>query len=824
MDYVDAAAERNVRTYEENTLITYDCTNGKFSYPHHGCGRTAADEEGRPLWRILREEGFCPEEVAEQFRCRISEMAQADTSQVYFTECELGRDGGARKWYRVGFVRPVPGNCISITFTDIETEISERQHFTRMKECDELTGLLNRGTFCSRVDAALSSDVKGAASGEYAVLYLDINRFKAINDIFGMAAGDCLLIHIADVIVKSVKTGDTVGRLGADQFVVFTRTSGKDLDILAQKILDMIQEYDLPFEITCNVGIYVVEGQRLETQLMIDRAVLAQSSIKDNYNIRYTYYTETLRRNMISEQEIEGIMATALAAGQFVVYYQPQYDHSTGMLVGSEALVRWNHPERGLISPGVFIPIFEKNAFIIRLDMYVFEQVCRFLRECMDKGLPLVPVSSNFSRHDVFLQDFVEKIEEIRSRYDVPARYLRVEITESVIVGNSQHVNDMVRKLHQYGYIVEMDDFGSGYSSLNVLKDIDLDIIKLDMLFLSEQPDNHRGGTILSSIVRMAKWLGMPVIAEGVETVSQADFLRSIGCNYIQGYLYSRPLPEMKYEEMLSNGNAGMRAPQMHLIDTMEVRKFWDPDSQETFIFNNYAGGAAIFDYHNGEVEILRVNEKYLQEICMDLTEKELIQSDPMAVLDEVSRNTYVNMLERAIETEQEQECETWRSLSSGCSGDRICIRSNVRMLGKSGDSCLFYAMIHNITKEKERCAEILDNEKRFRMASEQINFYCWEYTVTTREMCPCFRCMRDFGLPALMANYPDSAIEMGIIPPESADMYRDWHRQIDAGVRELETVIRLKEGRMPFCVRYTTEFDENGHPVKAYGSAVPMA
>ena len=521
------------------------------------------------------------------------------------------------------------------------------------------------------------------------------------------------------------------------------------------------------------------------------------------------------------ETEIAAEAGKALDDGCFEAYYQPQYNHATGVLVGAEALVRWNHPERGVISPKEFIPAMENCGLIEALDFQVFEQVCEFQRSCMRKGMQLVAVSVNFSRHDIFLQDFAERLEAIRIRYGVPVRYLRVEITESAMAGSSREANDVVRKLHSYGYIVEMDDFGSGYSSLNMLKDIEVDVLKLDMMFLSGHGDGNRGGTILSSIVRMAKWLELPVIAEGVETAKQADFLRSIGCDYIQGYLYARPMRRAQFEALLEGSPVGETAPLLNLIETLNPGHFWNPESLETLIFSNYVGGAAIFSYHDGAIEILRVNKKYLLEIGMNLSEKELIQQDFMAGLDEANRSIYLDMLERAIRTGEEQECETWRRVTSSCCGDeKICIRCDVRMIGKSDAGCLFYAMIRNITAEKNRYAEILDSERRFKAASEQVNIYYWEYTVATREMRPCFRCMRDLGLPALLTNYPDSAIEMGVFPPEVADQYRDWHRQIAEGVKELEAVMPLTVGRVPFRVRYTTEFDENGRPVKAYGSA----
>ncbi len=785
---------------EKNVLIIYNHKSGTFAFPDTVSMQFV--------------------DAAEQMREEISDMANCHVPQAIVEERFIKTAMQEYKLYRVGLVCPVPGEIVSITFTELE-EGSSSCHKDHVTDYDKLTGLPKRNKFSETVEAILQRDGADVSAGKYALVYLDVIRFKAINDIYGMEAGDRLLKYIAEAIGSTLKKGDAVSRVDADKFVVFVKNTGRELELQVEQILEMISQYELPFEISCNVGIYVTNEERLSVDAMIDRAVLAQSTIKGSYTSKYKYYTEELRNEMLSEQEISGMMTTAITDKQFVIYYQPQYNHSTGMLVGAEALVRWNHPERGLISPGIFIPIFEKNGFITKLDLYVFEGVCRFVRRCMEQNAKIVPISSNFSRYDIFQPDFVGQLEAIRKKYNVPAKYLRVEITESAIVGGSQHVNEIVRQLHECGYIVEMDDFGSGYSSLNVLKDIELDIIKLDMLFLSEESDSKRGGTILSAVVRMAKWLGLPVIAEGVETVEQADFLRSIGCNYIQGYLYSKPLQEEKYLELVSGNAIGATVPQMNLIETLNANDFWNPKSQETLIFSNYVGGAAIFDYQADKMEILRVNKKYLQELGMNLSEKELIETDPLRFFDEKNKRIYFEMLEKAIRTGEEQECETWRDISSSCCGDeRICIRSTVRMIGKSDGSYLFYAMIRNVTAEKHHYKEILDNERRFKVASEQVNIYYWEYTVATHEMRPCFRCMRDLGLPALLTNYPDSAIEMGVFPPEVADMYRDWHRQIAEGVKELEAVMPLTVGRVPFRVKYTTEFDENGHPVKAYGSA----
>ena len=810
-------SRRTARAYDNNLLIAYNCAEKTFQYPAKAEQFLAAKFDNRPLWEILKKDGTAAEYSVEKLEAIFQDAVEAEEPKALFNEIYLKGADGIRRWYCVGFIVSIPGKLINITITDIEEELAEIEKSGR----DVLTGLLQHNTFCDAVEGIVHRDEKGILAGEYAMVCFDVLRFKAVNDIFGNVEGDRLLKHIAEAIEKTLKPEDFSCRSNADRFVFFTKTSGKELGILVDSLMNRISDYDLPFEIMCNMGIYVTCDSVLPAGMMIDRARLAQSTLKGSYTIKVSYYQESLRAAMLTEQDILAIAGTALEEKQFVLYYQPQYNHADGTIIGAEALVRWKHPDRGLISPGIFIPIFEKNGFISKLDFYVFEQACDFLKRSSEQGLPMIPVSTNFCRHDIFLTDFAEKLEEIRKKYEVPAKYLRVEITESAIMGSNEQVNEMIKRLHKYGYIVEMDDFGSGYSSLNVLKDIEMDVIKLDMLFLSEETNNTRGGTILSAVVRMAKWLRVPVIAEGVETLKQADFLRSIGCNYIQGYLYSRPLPEDQYVELLTGSAVGSVNPQMHLAESLIASDFWDPKSQETLIFSNYVGGAAIFDYHNGRLEILRVNKKYLREMGMNLTEKDIIETDLLATLDEENKKIYIDMLNRAVETMEEQECDTWRTMFSPCCGEeRVCIRSSVQVIGKSEDSYLFYAMIHNVTNEMKHYMEILESERRFKIASEQVNIYYWEYNVATKEMRPCFRCMRDLGLPQVLTNYPESAYELGVFPPEVHDMYRDWHRQIEKGVKELEAVIPLTENRIPFRVRYTTEFDEAGRPIKAYGSA----
>lgn len=809
--------------HSDNNVITYSIKDKTFKYPESLKTILDVDLENKPVWTVFLENRLTTQETAFYLQRTIEDISKYDKSISFFVETLIRCRGNIWKSFRLGFIRAKDSPEILITVTDIDNLTIVKGSDAYANRYDELTGLFNKATFCSVVNTTIENNREKINSGKFALIYFDILKFKAVNDIFGIEGGNQLLKHISDIIMKLTNGLGFGARINSDRFAIFVEKEGQELQDFTNELMKNIADFGLSFKIAVNLGIYVTNDHEISASSMIDRAALAQSTIKGSYLKKSCYYTENLRETMLSEQKITGTMAQALENNEFAVYYQPQYNHSTGLLVGSEALVRWIHPEKGMISPGLFIPIFEKNGFITTLDLYVFEQACKFIRKSIDNGWSLVPVSTNFSRYDIFQPNFVEKLETLRKKHDVPVKYIRVEITESAVVGGSDYTNQIVQELHKCGYIVEMDDFGSGYSSLNVLKDINLDIIKFDMKFLADSEKSEKGGTIISSMVRMAKWLSLPVIAEGVETLKQADFLKSIGCDYIQGYFYSKPLPEDKYIELLKGNPVGTTSPNMHMIETMNTFNFWNPESIETIIFNNYIGGAAIFDYQPSThtAEVLRVNEKFVEALGMNLPEKEIIESNPVDMLDEPNRIIVKNTLLKCIETDTQQECECWVNVKSACCGEeKLCLSCGFRMLGKSKDSYLFYISIRNITKEILKIQELSGYENSFKQITEQANIYYWEYNIITHDMKPCFRCMRDLGLPPVVKNYPEPVIESGLFPQDYADMYRDWMKQLENGAEKLEAVIPLTKDRIPFHVRYTTEFDVNGKPVKAYASA----
>lgn len=279
--------------------------------------------------------------------------------------------------------------------------------------------------------------------------------------------------------------------------------------------------------------------------------------------------------------------------------------------MGAEVLVRWLKNGEYVL-PGKFISVFEENDFIYKLDKYVWERACILLRKWMNEGKNPVPMSVNVSRRDILHDDFIDVITAITSKYDIPVDMLRLEITESAFSESTKEIISKANELAKLGYVVEIDDFGSGYSSLNSLKDVDASVLKLDMKFFEGGGNAQRAGNIVESIVRMARWLGMTVIAEGVEDVKDADYLKSVGCYYIQGYLYSKPLPVDEYEKLFCNENKEYVMSRLQTLKNLNNNEFWDPKSMETLIFNSYVGGACIFEYCNGVTEVLRTSDEYV--------------------------------------------------------------------------------------------------------------------------------------------------------------------------------------------------------------------
>ena len=409
-------------------------------------------------------------------------------------------------------------------------------------EKDSLTGIYNREAFYRKAAELMQEHHQT----RYSIVYLDISCFKVVNDLFRIETGNLILKTAAFYFNVLVGEEGLCARIEADHFALCVPTDKLDMDKTIAGLDSTIQSLGISHNVLFYAGIYPVDNVYLPLDQMCDRAHMALNRIKGRYMTRYAYYDKAMRDQMIEEQMIARNMEYALQEGQFVIHLQPIYETGANSIVGAEALVRWNY-NKGQISPGKFIPIFENNGFIVRLDRFVWEEACKVLRAQIDAGLTPVPISVNLSRLNFYSQDLLDFLRELMKKYDLPAKLLKLEITESAYMDNPHQLIAIVRAFKGHGFSVLMDDFGSGYSSLSMLKDLPVDVLKIDMAFVQEVDKSSRAGAILESIVELGKHLRMEVVVEGVETREQVDFLEKIGCRLIQGYYFSKPLDKESF-------------------------------------------------------------------------------------------------------------------------------------------------------------------------------------------------------------------------------------------------------------------------------------
>ena len=413
---------------------------------------------------------------------------------------------------------------------------------------DSLTGLYNRETFYMEAKLLLGARY----NTKYSIVCMDISCFKIINDLFHADTGNLILRTAADYFKEKLNPRTSLScRADADHFVLCVPSEELEIEQIIKELDMRIQALRISHNILFFAGIYPVDNVNLPIDQMCDRASMALRRIKGSYLTRYAYYDSKMRDQMIEELLITGNLEIALMEHQFTIFLQPIFDPHKNTVVSAEALVRWFHPVHGMVSPGKFIPVCERNGFIVRLDRFVWEEACRLQRKRLDAGKQVVPISVNLSRLNFYSLDLSEFLSMLLSKYELEPWMLKLEITESAYTDNQLQLLDMIQTFKNLGFSVLMDDFGSGYSSLNMLKDMPLDTLKVDMAFIRELEKSKRVAIILKFIVELAEELGMAVVVEGVETQAQADYVASLGDVAIQGYFFSRPLPIPDYEKLL---------------------------------------------------------------------------------------------------------------------------------------------------------------------------------------------------------------------------------------------------------------------------------
>jgi diguanylate cyclase (GGDEF) domain len=410
---------------------------------------------------------------------------------------------------------------------------------------DSLTGLLNRDQFYEDVHDMVNK----YHDTTFYLICSNIKDFKFINEIFGMEKGNQVLIKQAKLMASNPSERTICARLMNDRFALCLPREEFDEKRVADSVKELQREFSgNSFHLHTYMGVYEIRDRDEAVSIMVDKANIAADTIKNNYDCCVAYYDEHLLEISIEQRRLLGEFEPALQKGEFVMYLQPQVNRD-GAAKGAEALVRWAHPSRGILTPYAFIDILENAGLIYKLDLYIWEKAAQKLAEWKEKGYGSYHISVNISTKDFYIIDIYETFTGLINKYGIAASNLHLEITETTLMTDFEKNMNIIHKLQNVGFRVEIDDFGSGYSSLNMLKDISADVLKIDMGFLRKSENEVKGQDILESIITLAGKIGMDVITEGVETKKQLDMLTMMGCHEFQGYYFSKPVPVSEFEE-----------------------------------------------------------------------------------------------------------------------------------------------------------------------------------------------------------------------------------------------------------------------------------
>lgn len=462
-------------------------------------------------------------------------------------------EGENRKYYDVTCQRMEDrrGNYLGAFFgiEDNTLEEKERRESLFRQTHDELTGIMNKESFIDQVNQRLAVD----PDGEYVMILTDISDFKIVNDIYGRETADKILKEIADAYRRLVHKDTTYCRWGGDWFAAFAKKDDISPQLLEREIRQSVEEgnresgFMLPVRI--HAGYYVIRGRGIPVSSMVDRCIMAVAQVHDDYQRVVGVYDDNLRQKRLWEQRISAELPAAIEEKQIFPYLQPQYD-SRQLLTGAEVLVRWQHPREGFLAPNRFIPVFERNGMITQVDIYIWEEACRILAAWRGTGKEKLHLSVNISPKDFYFIDLYETFTKLVEKYQLDPGKLHLEVTETVVMQDAAENIRTIKRLREYGFIVEMDDFGSGYSSLNLLRDLPVDVLKIDMAFLGKTAHPQKAEAILNSIIALARQLNMLSIAEGVEAREQLQMLTQMGCSIFQGYYFAKPMPVEDFEKL----------------------------------------------------------------------------------------------------------------------------------------------------------------------------------------------------------------------------------------------------------------------------------
>ena len=511
---------------------------------------------------------------------------------------------------------------------------------------DEQTGLLLEKSFFAAARERVSR-----LTGRWCLIAIDIEHFKLFLEWHGQVQGQFLLARIGEILSRVEREcGGLAGFIGHDDFCLLAPFDMERIQALYEEIRQAIVSCGDSVGFLPIFGIGMIEDPTEQIMDVYNHAALTAEQIKGDFRNRIQVYNPDMHKKTAEEYRLLSEFQRGMENHEIFFCLQPQCRVSTGSVVGAESLARWRLPDGRMVPPAVFVPVLEKYGMVTNLDKYIWEEVCRWLRRWLDAGHKAVPISVNVSQIDIFTIDVPEFFASLIRKYDLITDYIKIEITESAYVDDTARVRETVRRLRETGFLVLMDDFGSGYSSLNMLRSLNVDIIKLDAQFLHiKDQESRKGISILESIVNMAKTMTIPIIVEGVETQEQINFLSDLGCRYMQGYYFHRPMPVEEFEALISDerhidlgGFVYKSNEQIHTRELLDENVFSDA------MLNNILGPVAIYRWDGASLDIIRYNQQFYTMVGIDVEVLEQRRRDILNFFYPDDREKMKRLMERA--------------------------------------------------------------------------------------------------------------------------------------------------------------------------------
>ena len=592
------------------------------------------------------------------------------------------------------------GNCIHYVNDELEIRCN----------IDMQTGLPNIETFKKNV----ASLCKENPQTQFVICIGDINKFNIINDLYGYEIGNEVLSYIALAVQIIAGKHGTYARFSGGTFAMCIPSTENALNELFKNTSFPCSHLGVDFPVTMRFGLCNVGYNNESIDRIINFASFAMNKANDKSLNTYCFYNEQMRENLLLEATITSQMRKALENEEFTLYFQPQYNHSSGTMVGAEVLCRWIQSDGTVISPGVFIPIFEKNGFIKELDQYIWRKSFETIRHWIDEGEELVPLSVNISRISLETDEIIDVIAGLKEEYKISTHLLHFEITESAYINDQAQLIRRINEIRNLGFAIAMDDFGSGYSSLNTLKNMPIDILKLDMGFLRGNQNMDKGGNIISSLIRMAQDLDLSTVAEGVETISQADYLKSVGCDVVQGFLYAKPMPENQFEDLVETAHKDMVPRKEHFVGSLNINNLYNPESSETVMFTNYTGAAAIVECVHDNVSFIRVNDEFLKMFGFDGVPYKTFKKNFFENFDKSDMLQFRAAVEYATSTSNETQCVFKYHHSK--KNQVVWAKFHIWKISSIGQRYTLYILADNITVEKNFETELMKSKTQMNL------------------------------------------------------------------------------------------------------------